>query len=82
MFFVGSIKMSRQPFIDEHWEVREWTEKDAYGTSIPGLSVYRNGMLIAEGPLDKSPYRRSRIYIPKLSGLSEKARQAFMGKRR
>jgi len=50
--------------IRNNWEVRDWTERDAYGTSIQGVSVYRKGELIAEGPIDGKPYRRARRNIP------------------
>lgn len=47
------------------WEVREWSQRDAYGTTTEGVSLYRNGVLIAEGPLDGPPYRRTSRYIPR-----------------
>ncbi len=59
-------KRERLPeVIRDNWEVRDWTERDAYGTSKQGVSVYRRGTLIAEGPLDGAPYRRARRSIPK-----------------
>ena len=57
--------LSGCPSIRDAWEVRKWTEKDAYGTSVEGVSIYRHGVLIAEGPLHGSPYRRARRYIPR-----------------
>jgi len=62
--------------IRDAWEAREWTEKDAYGTSIPGVSIYRNGALVAEGPIHGAPYRRTNRYIPR--GLvSDSLRERF-----
>ena len=72
----------RQDIINQHWEVRSWAHRDVYGTTTDGVSVYRDGWLIAEGPLKGAPYRRATRTIPKLPGLPEDARKRFSGRRR
>ena len=60
----------------EQWEAREWTQKDAYGTSEDGVTILRAGVVVAEGPIKGSPYRRTTRHIPR-GLISEALRRKF-----